>query len=95
MTQYDNNNRGILSKNDRKTTDKHPDITGSVNVEGVEYFLDGWQKKRQSDGRPFYSLSVKRKDKQPEAPKQSGGYGAEKGGSRGATPAELDDEIPF
>ena len=62
MAEYDNTNTGLLSKNDRKTTDKHPDIRGQINVEGVEYWLDGWKKERKSDGAPFYSLSVKRKD---------------------------------
>lgn len=62
MTEYDNKNRGILSKNDRKQTDQHPDIKGQINVEGVEYWLDGWKKERKSDGAPFYSLTVKRKD---------------------------------
>ena len=95
MTQYDNRNKGIVSKNDRKSQDNHPDITGSINVDGVEYFLDGWMKKRKDDGRPFYSLSVKRKDKQPE-PQRGGDYGAAKGGQHSA-PArdELSDEIPF
>lgn len=93
MTQYDNTNRGVLFKNHRKQTDRHPDYTGSVNVDGVEFFLDAWLK----DGPKgkFMSLSVKRKDKQPEPVKQAGGYGAEKGGSRTATPVQLDDEIPF
>ena len=40
--QYDNNNRASLWKNDRKTEDKHPDYKGSVNVEGVEYWMSGW-----------------------------------------------------
>lgn len=44
MADYDNTNKGIISKNDRKTTDKHPDISGSLNVEGIEYFIDGWQR---------------------------------------------------
>ena len=65
MTQYDNTNRGVLFINDRKERDSQPDRTGSINIEGVEYFLDGWIK----DGAKgkFLSLSVKRKDKQPEA----------------------------
>jgi hypothetical protein len=65
--QYDNTNRGIVSKNDRKEKDTHPDIKGSINVEGVEYWLDGWQK--QGSKGKFYSLSVKRKE--PAQPQQS------------------------
>ena len=62
MAEFDRTNTGIVSKNDRKTTDQHPDIKGQINVEGVEYWLDGWKKERKSDGAPFYSLTVKRKD---------------------------------
>ena len=61
MTQYDNTNKGIISKNDRKTEDSHPDIAGSINVDGKEYWLNGWKKTRNSDGSPFYSLAVKPK----------------------------------
>lgn len=40
--QYDNTNKASLWKNDRKTEDKQPDYKGSVNVEGVEYWMSGW-----------------------------------------------------
>jgi hypothetical protein len=62
MTQYDNTNKGIISKNDRKTADSHPDIKGTINVNGVDYWLDGWLKERKSDGGKFYSLTVKPKE---------------------------------
>lgn len=61
MTNYDNTNKGIISKNDRKTEDSHPDIAGYINVDGKDYWLNGWKKTRNSDGAPFYSLAVKPK----------------------------------
>ncbi len=67
---YDNTNRAVLFKNENKTTEKHPDYSGSLNFEGVECFLDAWVKTAES-GRKFMSLSVKRKEKQA-APEQSG-----------------------
>ena len=64
---YDNTNRGAAWKNDRKQSDTHPDATGSINVEGVEYFLDVWYKKKDANEKaPLFSIKVKRKDKQPE-----------------------------
>lgn len=62
--EFDNTNRGVLFVNNRKEKDTHPDRTGSLNVGGVEYFLDGWLKTPKEGGTQFLSLSVKRKDKQ-------------------------------
>lgn len=65
MSNFDNTNRGVLFVNDRKEPGStKPDRTGSLNVDGVEYFLDGWIKKSNA-GATFLSVSVKRKDKQP------------------------------
>lgn len=57
---YDNTNTGILGKNQKKEKATHPDITGSINVDGRDYWLNGWQKTGKSG--LFYSLSVKPKD---------------------------------
>lgn len=59
---YDNNLTGIISKNERKTDDKHPDIKGQCEIEGIQYWVDGWMKTRNSDGGKFYSLRFKPKD---------------------------------
>ena len=40
--QYDNTNRGSLFKNDRKELDNHPDYNGSINIDGKDYWLNGW-----------------------------------------------------
>lgn len=98
MTEYDNTNRGVLFINDRKAKDTHPDRTGSINVEGVDYFIDGWLKDG-SKGK-FLSLSVKRKDKQPEAPRPSGKTHGDRPGGPKARYApnggdEQDRDIPF
>lgn len=93
MADYDNTNTGIVSKNDRKEQDTHPDIRGSINVEGVEYWLDGWRKERKDGSGSFYSLRVKRKDAARTGTAKPSG-GAYKAASRGE-PADLDDSIPF
>jgi hypothetical protein len=81
MTEYDNTNRGALFKNDRRETDKHPEYSGTINVDGRDYWLSAWVK----DGKKgkFFSLSVKAKEdrnRNPNAGKQDAG---------------MDDEIPF
>ena len=53
-------NSGKFSKNKRKTEDKHADISGSANIEGVDYWISGWLKEG-NDGK-FYSLQFKPKE---------------------------------
>lgn len=98
---YDNTNRGVLFKNDRKEKDTQPDRTGSINIEGVEYFLDGWIKTSES-GRQFMSLSVKRKEKQSQAaPRQAPrAHGDRPGGPNNRQRAgtgfdDMNDDVPF
>lgn len=61
-----NDNTGIISRNARKTGDKHPDITGSLTIDGKEYFLDGWLRERKDGSGKFYSLKAKAKQPKPE-----------------------------
>ena len=63
MTTYDNNNRGSLFKNDKKTEERHPDLSGSINIEGTDYWISGWSKVSKG-GQKFISLSVRQKQEQ-------------------------------
>ena len=58
--QYDDTNRGVLFIHDKGGNDKAPDRKGSINIEGVEYWISGWVKRSQK-GDPFMSLSVQPK----------------------------------
>ena len=60
MMEYSNENRGVLFKNDDKQSDKHPDYKGSINIDGVEYWLSSWIK-TSKQGNKFMSLSVQPK----------------------------------
>jgi uncharacterized protein (DUF736 family) len=68
--EFDNTNRGVLFKNDRKEQDNHPDYKGSINVDGVEFWLSAWIK--QGDKGKFMSLSIKPKEQrqQQEPPRR-------------------------
>ena len=81
---YDNTNRGQFWRNERKEKDTHPDFTGSINVEGVEYWLSAWSRKPGANPKsPAVSISIKRKDDtQISNPSTAG------------VPAH-DDDIPF
>jgi hypothetical protein len=65
MRNYDNNNRGSIWKNDKKEKDTHPDFTGSLNVNGVEYWVSAWKRKEGAAPKaPALSFSVKPKEEQ-------------------------------
>jgi uncharacterized protein (DUF736 family) len=81
---YDNTNSGALFKNQKKSSEKHPDYTGSVNVGGVEYWLSSWIKKSKT-GDTFMSLAVTPKDKDAKQTEKA----------KPVSKEELDDTIPF
>lgn len=82
---YDNNNRGSLGKNKRKTEDTHPEYSGQINIEGVEYWLSAWVKTNGETGEKFFSISAKAKEAKKEAPKPK----------READFEEMAGDIPF
>jgi hypothetical protein len=90
MTQYDNTNRGTISKNTRKEQDSHPDIAGSINVAGVDYWINGWQKTNGQDGSKFYSLTVKPKQERSQEIRNQHEQRDQRGGSYAD-----DDAMPF
>ena len=69
--QYDNMNKGTLFKNDKNGNEKWADLRGSINIEGVEFWISGWYKvsgpNAKTPGEKFVSLSVQRKQPRPDA----------------------------
>ena len=63
---YDNTNRGVLFKNDRKEKDSHPDYKGSINVGGEEFWLSAWIK--EGNKGKFMSISVSPKEESKPLP---------------------------
>ena len=53
-------NSGSLWPNKHKTKDTHSDLSGTLRVGDIEFYIDGW-KKQAKDGREYISLSVKPK----------------------------------
>lgn len=83
--QYDNTNRGILSRNTRREKDTHPEYTGSINIEGREYWLSGWVNEKKDGSGKFFSLSVKAKEPITIGPDEPGV----------TLNIQLNDDIPF
>jgi hypothetical protein len=85
MTGYDNTNRGSIWKNEKKEKDTHPDFTGSINVDGVDYWLNGWRRKEGAGPKsPAMTFTVRPKDAQQGQRTMSKSNGD-----------DMNDEIPF
>jgi uncharacterized protein (DUF736 family) len=61
--EFDPTNRGSLFKNEKKESDKHPDMNGTLNVNGKEYWISGW-KKTSKAGTGYISISIRQKEEQ-------------------------------
>lgn len=92
---YDNTNSGMLARNDRKETEKHPDFKGAINVDGKDYWLSAWVKEGKPggkmEGRKYFSLSVtpKNQDTITVNPAE-----AKKFSNKATSFDQLDDDIP-
>jgi hypothetical protein len=74
---YDDELKGSLFKNTRKTEPKQPDYTGIVQVDGKKYRMAGWLKEAgpqsKNPGLKFMSISLTKEEEKPkEDPKYSG-----------------------
>lgn len=56
------NMTGILSKNDKKTQQNHPDYKGNATINGDEYWLSAWIK--QGKKAKFMSFAFTPKESQ-------------------------------
>jgi hypothetical protein len=80
--KFDNTNRGSLFSNKAsKKVETDPDFSGSINIAGNEYYLNGWTRIAKQSGNKFISLSVRPKQEAKPKPDSS--------------PAPFDDEIGF
>lgn len=76
-------NSGSLFVNDKKERESQPDRRGSARIDGVDYWVSGWIKKKE-DGTAWMSMSFSRKEAASPAPK-----------SKPSQADDLDDDILF
>jgi hypothetical protein len=86
-------NSGILGLNDRKEKDSHPDHKGSCTINGVEYWVSGWNK--ENGYGPFISLSFTPKDAKPSHRKDTVPVQRQAPASTRPKFDNFDDDIPF
>ena len=54
---------GVLFKNNKKETDKHPDLTGNIVIGGEKYYLSAWSNTSKA-GNKYIKLSATAEQKQ-------------------------------
>ena len=92
---YDNTNSGIMYRNENRKTDKHPEFTGSINVDGVDYWLSGWVNEGKQggkmEGKKYFSLKLNPKEQR--APASGGSTYQSRSGSYASD--DFEGDIPF
>ena len=90
MKQYDDTNRGAIWPNKKRDKETSPHFTGSLNVEGVEYWVSAWKRKEgASENAPSLSFAINMKqDKRDFGPRNEQPVQA-------GQAVDFDDEIPF
>jgi hypothetical protein len=88
MPEYDNTNRGQIWKNSDRKSETHPHFKGSMNIDGVEYWVSAWTRKEDANPKsPALTFSFRKKDapQDDQIPKTDSV----------ANVSEFDDSIPF
>ena len=84
MSEYDNELRGVLFRNEHKREGKKDaDYRGRATVDGVDYYLDAWVNDGKN-GQKYMSIKFKEKEAQAEKPAPAA-----------AAAEPFDDAIPF
>ena len=84
MSNYDNELRGSLFKNDKDGNEARPDYTGTCQIGGTEYRMAAWLKEAAS-GKKYMSFKFD--------PKEGGQAAQSKSAPK--PQAAVDQDIPF
>ena len=86
MAEYDNTNRFVLFRNNKKREGKKDaDFNGTFTDEnGKEYWMNAWSTTPSNGGEKFLSGSIRVKEARSDAPPRTD-----------TKKVELDDEVPF
>ena len=64
-------NSGVLFKNDRKESEKHPDYKGYLTVNNQEFWLSAWIKEGKTGKYMGLAISPKEEYQPKQAPKKA------------------------
>ncbi len=90
MSDYDNNMRGVLFKNDKGDNDKRPDYTGTCEIDGVQMKMAAWVRTSSKDDKKFFSISFTKEEKQESTSTES-----TQTPNQSQTNTGTDDDLPF
>lgn len=68
MSDYDNNNSGVLFKNEKEEGSKQPDYKGTAEVNGKQLEIAAWIRTSKT-GKKFMSLKFQEPRQKKDAPK--------------------------
>ena len=83
MAKEHNPNSGSFFKNDYKKEDKHPDFTGTCNIDGKTKDIAIWHNPARDNKKEYYSFKISDKQPKKETNKNS------------TTPPQFDGDMPF
>lgn len=88
---YDDSYSGILFRNETKKSEKSPDFSGDLNIDGKPHRIVGWFRVGKS-GKKFISLKAEPKD---ESESRRGATPARQQSHPAWVPTENLDDVPF
>ena len=71
--EYDNTNTGALFPVKERKTENHPNLTGNINIKGVDHWLNAWTKVSAS-GIKYISISIGEPKQQQSQPVANDGF---------------------
>src|SRR4051812_29813931 len=61
MSGYSKDNTGILSRNERRETDRQPEFKGECTIDGRAFWISAWVNQRHDDAGKYFKLSFTEK----------------------------------
>ena len=52
------NNSGALFRNDKRETEKHPEYTGNITIEGKEFYISAWVNESARTGQKYFAIKA-------------------------------------
>ena len=85
---------GALFKNDKKTSDKAPEYTGTIMIEGISYRLAAWLNTSQK-GLKYMSLAASIPKPKDQSNQRADYQQPQQQDEQQQQEAFIDDDIPF